>query len=166
MKHFDLLHGEIAGAGEENLPVHAALVRLTVVFAVKERGVVATGRAVVRNSQVLKDGTPKRIAPNRRVIAGLQQLECRRRKAVWILQREQETPKTGIRLQLCDPWVGAFVRLPFDRREAAEDIPIRVSHERQSGTITIAATVEISGAEAVAAPAPEQMDALVTELSE
>jgi hypothetical protein len=65
---------------------------------------------------------------------------------VRILQREKKTLQTRIGLVL-------VLRLPLHRREATENVPLRVLDERESVRVAVAAPVKVGRAEAVATAA-------------
>jgi hypothetical protein len=57
-------------------------------------------------------------------------------------------------------------RLPFQRRETAKDIPIRVQNERQCVCVSVASLVKVYRAETVAISSPQKHKSLPAELVE
>jgi hypothetical protein len=68
-----------------------------------------------------------------------------RRQVVWIGQREKKTPKARV---LFVALVTGLRRLPSHRREAPENVALRVADQHQSIGVIVAAAVKIGGTEA------------------
>jgi hypothetical protein len=83
---------------------------------------------------------------------------------VRIFQRKKKILQTQIGLEALGPASGS--RLPLYRREAPENVPLRVPDQCQSGPLAVAAGVKAACAEAIAAAAPQQRKVLPAELSE
>jgi hypothetical protein len=69
---------------------------------------------------------------------------------VRILERKNKTLQTRIGLEVRR----RRARLPVHRREAPENVPVRVLDQYQSGRVAVAAAMKFARAAAIAAAAP------------